>query len=296
MRLKVGILMGGLSEEKEVSILSGNAVAEACIKNKFSVKKILFDGLNSNLIKSASSVDIIFNALHGGAGENGKVQSFLKANNIKYTGSDEISSKLCMNKERTKQIAQIIGLKTPKWELVSNSSNIPQMDFPYVIKPNEQGSTVGLSIVENKTMLKKSIIQSFKFSKDVLAETFIKGRELAVSIFDDVALPIIEIIPSKKIYDYECKYTLGKSNYLCPANLNPKTDYNIKKDSELIFKELGCSGYGRADFLLDDNESYHFLEMNTLPGMTETSLFPKSAAAAGIKFEDLISKIIKKSL
>ena len=296
MQLKVGILMGGLSEEKEVSILSGNAVADACIKNNFSVKKILFEGENSNLIESASSVDIIFNALHGGAGENGKVQSFLKANNIKYTGSDEISSKLCMNKEKTKQIAQIIGLKTPKWELISDFSNIPQIDFPYVVKPNEQGSTVGLSIVKNEIMLKKSIIQSFKFSKDVLAETFIKGRELAVSIFDDAALPIIEIIPSKKIYDYECKYTLGKSNYICPANLNPITDYNIKKDSELIFKELGCTGYGRADFLLDDNETYHFLEMNTLPGMTETSLFPKSAAVAGIKFEDLISKIIKKSL
>ena len=296
MQLKVGILMGGFSEEKEISVLSGNAVADACIKNNFSVKKIIFEGKNTNLIKSAEEVDIIFNALHGGDGENGKVQSFLRANNIKYTGSDATSSKLCMNKEKTKRIVQTIGLKTPKWELISNSSNIPNINFPYIIKPNEQGSTVGLSIVENKSMLKKSIIQSLKFSKDVLAESYIKGRELAVSILDDSALPIIEIVPSKIIYDYECKYTPGKSSYLCPANLNPTVEYNIKKDSELIFKELGCSGYGRADFILDNNQNYHFLEMNTLPGMTETSLLPKSAAAAGISFDALISNIIKKSL
>ena len=296
MQLKVGVLMGGLSEEKEVSLASGNAVIDACMKNNFSVKKIFFEGENSSLIKSARNVDIIFNALHGGAGENGKVQSFLKANNIKFTGSDETSSKLCMNKEKAKSIAHMIGLRTPKWELVNDSSIIPKIDFPYIVKPNEQGSTVGLSIVENKGMIKKSIKQSLKFSKDVLVETYIAGRELAVSILDDCALPIIEIIPSKRIYDYECKYTPGKSNYLCPANLNPIVDYNIKKDSELIFKELGCSGYGRADFLLDDNDNYYFLEMNTLPGMTETSLLPKSAAVAGIPFKDLISKIIKKFL
>lgn len=296
MQLKVGILMGGLSQEKEVSISTGNAVANACVENDFLVEKITFQGINKNLIDCAKKVDVVFNALHGGSGENGEIQSFLKDNNIKYTGSDEFSSELCMNKNKSKQIAQTIGLKTPKWEMVKNSSNFTNMAFPYIVKPNEQGSTLGLSIVESKLMLKKAIAQSLKFSKEVLAESFISGRELAVSVLDNNVLPIIEIIPSKKIYDFECKYSPGKSKYICPADLNPLIDYNIKKDTELIFKELGCSSYGRADFLLDRYGDYYFLEMNTLPGMTETSLFPKSAKAAGISFKELISKIIKMSL
>jgi D-alanine-D-alanine ligase len=189
-----------------------------------------------------------------------------------------------------------MGLATPKWELMKSFSNAPQIDFPIIVKPNDQGSTLGLSIVEDEKFLKEALDRSFKFSKSIMMESYISGRELAVSILDEMALPIVEIIPSKKIYDYECKYTPGKSSYSCPAELNPIVDYHIKKDSELLFKHLGCKAYGRADFLLDENGNYYFLEMNTLPGMTRTSLFPKASKAAGISFNELILRIIKKSL
>jgi D-alanine-D-alanine ligase len=142
-------------------------------------------------------------------------------------------------------------------------------------------------------MVEDALDLAFNYSNNILIEEYIKGRELAVSIVGNDVFPIVEIIPSNKLYDYECKYVPGKSQYLCPADLDSVIDYNIKKDTAMIFEELGCSGYGRADFLLDEHGNYYFLEMNTLPGLTPTSLLPKSAAAAGITFKNLIKNIIE---
>lgn len=296
MPLKIGVLMGGVSEEKDVSLSSGFSVIKACERNGYKAKKIEFNGNFEEILPDAKRVDIVFNALHGGVGENGQIQSLLKKNKIKFTGSNEHASKLCMNKERSKIIAQILGMKTPSWETIDKKHLKPKLNLPYVIKPNEQGSTVGLSLVENQKMLKEALGLAFSYSDNILVEEYIKGRELAVSIVGNDVFPIIEVVPSKKLYDYECKYVLGKSQYLCPADLDSVTDYNIKRDTALIFEELGCFGYGRADFLLDDCGSYYFLEMNTLPGMTSTSLLPKSVATAGVSFEKLIKNIIEMGL
>ena len=293
MPLKIGVLMGGVSGEREVSFSSGASIIKACEENGYKAVRITFSGEFKDILTDVKSVDMVFNALHGGAGEDGQVQSWLKKNNIQFTGSGELASKICMNKERSKIIAQILGMKTPRWEIFNEKHPKPKLNFPYVIKPNEQGSTLGLSLVENENMVEEALKLAFNYSNNILVEEYIKGRELAVSIVGNDVFPIVEIVPSKKLYDYECKYVLGKSQYLCPANLDSMTDYNIKKDTAMIFEELGCYGYGRADFLLDEHGSYYFLEMNTLPGMTPTSLLPKSAAAAGLTFKKLIRNIIE---
>ena len=293
MRLKIGVLMGGLSEEREVSFSSGASIIKACEENGYKAVKIEFNGQFKDIITDVKSVDLVFIALHGGAGENGQVQSWLKKNNIKFTGSGEQASKICMNKNRSKVIAKILGIKTPRWEIFNDKYAKPKLKLPYVIKPNEQGSTFGLSLVDSQTKVEEALKLAFNYSSIILVEEYIKGRELAVSIVGNDIFPIIEIVPSNKLYDYECKYVPGKSQYICPADLDPLTDYNIKKDTAMIFEEFGCSGYGRADFILDEYGNYYFLEMNTLPGMTPTSLLPKSAAAARITFKELIKNIIE---
>ena len=296
MPLKIGVLIGGLSEEREVSFSSGASIIKACEENGYKAVKIEFTGQYKDLLTDVKSVDMVFNALHGGAGEDGQVQSWLKKNNIKFTGSGELASKICMNKDRSKTIAKILGMKTPRWEIFDEKYPKPKLKLPYVIKPNEQGSTVGLSLVENKDTVEEALGLAFTYSNNILIEEYINGRELAVSIVGNNVFPIVEIIPSNKLYDYECKYVPGKSQYLCPADLDPVIDYNIKKDTAMIFEEFGCCGYGRADFLLDEHGSYYFLEMNTLPGMTPTSLLPKSAAAAGVTFKKLIKNIIEMAI
>jgi D-alanine-D-alanine ligase len=293
MPLKIGVLMGGVSEEKEVSFSSGASIIKACEDIGYKTVKIEFHGVFKDILADVKSVDLVFNALHGGAGEDGQVQFWLKKNNIKFTGSGAQASKICMNKERSKIITKILGIKTPNWEIFDETFSKPKLKLPYVIKPNEQGSTVGLSLVESQDMVEDALDLAFNYSNNILIEEYIKGRELAVSIVGNDVFPIVEIIPSNKLYDYECKYVPGKSQYLCPADLDSVIDYNIKKDTAMIFEELGCSGYGRADFLLDEHGNYYFLEMNTLPGLTPTSLLPKSAAAAGITFKNLIKNIIE---
>ena len=292
MSLRIGVLMGGVSEEKEISLATGNAIIKACKFNGHIIKPIIFNGDYSQLLSLVDNVDIVFNALHGGIGENGEIQSWLKKNNIRYTGSEEFASKLCMNKAESKKTAKIIGLKTPKWEVLIDPSDRPKIDIPFVVKPNNQGSTVGLTIVEDEGSLDAAIDLAFKYSAEVLIEEFIAGRELTVSIVGEEIYPIVEIFPSNDFYDYECKYTPGKSRYTCPAEIEEQLEFHIKKDTELIFKELGCIGYGRADYLVDNDGDYYFLEMNTLPGMTVTSLLPKSANAFGLSFNELVERII----
>ena len=295
MSLKIGVLMGGASSERAVSINTGNAVISACNDLSYLTTKFIFKNNYEKLLDEFKKHDIIFNALHGGIGENGNIQSWLDKHQIRYTGSGPKSSKLCMDKAKSKKIAKVIGVKTADWELVNNPNTIPNLELPYVVKPNEQGSTFGISVVHNEREIRPAIKRALKYDFNVIVEKYIEGKELTLPIVGKKALPIIEIIPSHDFYDYECKYSEGLSHYECPANLNEIAAIKLKESTELLFKELGCNIYARADYIMDKEGVPYFLEMNTLPGMTSTSLLPKSALADGISFNQLIKNIIELS-
>ncbi len=296
MSLKIGVLMGGPSEEKNVSLSSGKAVADACRKNGFETTEFPFHFDYRKLLPDLKKQDVIFNALHGGIGENGKIQTWLNKNNIKNTGSGPESSALCMDKVKSKNIVKNNNIRTPIWEMLNSVNDRPTLPVPFVIKPNDQGSTVGLTIIHDESEIDAGITEAFEHSDLVMVEEYIHGRELTVTVLGEKAYPIVEIKPSHEFYDYECKYTPGMSQYICPADIPEELTKSIQNKTEIIFKALGCDVYARADYLLVENGKYYFLEMNTLPGMTSTSLVPKSINATGMSFEELIKTIIELSL
>ena len=297
--MKVSVLMGGTSAERGVSLKTGKAVTNACLELGYETKPVDFDGDFSSILNDLKYSDIVFNALHGTLGEDGTIQSWLDENNIYYTGSGTISSKLCMDKNESKKIIRGNSYLTPNWSYVESNNVkitdgiIKPVNFPCIVKPNAQGSTFGLSIASDISELIGAIKLAGKYDDAILIEEYIIGREITVGILDGKALPIIEIIPDHQLYDYECKYSPGMSQFVCPAKIEPKKEKQIKEESEKIFKLLGCSGYGRIDFLLDENGRHFFLELNTLPGMTSTSLLPIAAIEAGKSFAQLVDAIIR---
>ena len=296
MSLRVGVLMGGPSEEREVSIATGKAVIRACAENGYNATEFGFTNNYKKHLKKLKTQNIIFNALHGGIGENGKIQAWLDKNNIKYTGSGAFASSLCMDKAASKEIAKRNGIETPDWQLIQKANQEVKISLPFVVKPNDQGSTVGLSIVKNDKFIQPAIDKAFQHGDKVIIEQYISGRELTIPIIDEDAYPIVEISPTNNYYDYECKYTPGMSEYSCPANLDRNLVEKIESNTMVLFQNFDCSVYARADYILDKSGVPYFLEMNTLPGMTSTSLVPKSAYARGQSFKKLISNIIKLSL
>ena len=299
--MKVSVLMGGTSAERDVSLKTGEAVMNACLELGYDAVPVDFNGDYNLILNDLKYADMVFNALHGTIGEDGTIQSWLDKNNINYTGSGPNSSKLCMNKNESKKIIQKNNYFTPAWLLIDKSSMINfdkiinSIDFPCIVKPNAQGSTFGLSVANDKVELIEAIKLARRYDDKIIIEKYIVGREITVGVLGDLALPIVEIIPDHQLYDYECKYSPGMSQYLCPAKIDLKKEEQIKEHSEKIFKILGCSGYGRIDFLLDENGKHFFLELNTLPGMTSTSLLPIAADESGKSFIQLIDTIIKLS-
>ena len=289
---KIAVLMGGPGEEKDVSLKSGEAIKKALNHNGYDVTSIILDTKLEKLVKELLSVDLVFLGLHGNIGENGTIQGFLDALGIIYTGSGPLSSAICMDKNISKIIAKNNGIMTPKWKLCNTAIHDAKMNYPVIVKPNGQGSTVGLQIAHNESELKPALEYAFNYDNSVLVEEYIQGRELTVMLIDGKAQPVCEIIPSHEFYDYECKYTAGMSKYICPAEIDDNISNYVKKISENLFDLLKCENYSRADFRMDDQNKFWFLEMNTLPGMTDTSLAPISALAAGISFNELIDKIV----
>ena len=289
---KIAVLMGGPGEEKDVSLKSGQAIIKALNHNGYDVTSVILDTKLEKLVQELLSVDLVFLGLHGNIGENGTIQGFLDALGIIYTGSGPLSSAICMDKNISKIIAKNNGIMTPKWNLCNTAIHDAKMNYPVIVKPNGQGSTVGLQIAHNESELKPALEYAFNYDNSVLVEEYIQGRELTVMLIDGKAQPVCEIIPSHEFYDYECKYTAGMSKYICPAEIDDNISNYVKKISENLFDLLKCENYSRADFRMDDQNKFWFLEMNTLPGMTDTSLAPMSALAAGISFNELIDKIV----
>ena len=293
--------MGGASSEKNVSIKTGNAVINALSSIYKEVTPIVVtENQDLAFLDDIGSGDIIFNALHGGVGENGDLQSTLELKNISYTGSDSKASKICINKHLSKLVAQAEGICTPEWVLYKNKKNNHQklfnssskFSYPYIIKPNDEGSTMGLAKVEKESEVAAAISSSLEFSNEIIVEEYISGREITVGVLGNKPLPIVEIFPQKDFFDYECKYSEGMSNYVVPAKIDGKIASKIQDDALLIHEAIGCRHYSRVDFILDDSGQHYFLEINSLPGMTATSLLPMAAKEAGLGFDELIDLIL----
>ena len=303
----IAILFGGISSEREVSVNSALEIYNA-LPDFLNVNLIELNHLNfSSFINELDKDTLVFNALHGGEGENGQIQSYLSHHKIPYTGSDATASMLAMNKHFTKIIALENNILTPNWlsvnlndaddksKILSYKSN--KFKFPVVVKPNSQGSTLGLSIVDNVDGIKDAIDMASIYSDNIIVEKFICGRELTVGILGDKALDIVEIIPKSGFYDYESKYTKGQSDYICPAILDENLIAKIKENALRIHNALGCRHYSRVDFILCEKTGEpYMLEVNTLPGMSKTSLLPMSAKSKGISFKNLVKTIIRKAI
>ena len=300
-KLNISILYGGASTEYKISIQTGLAIAEA-IKDRYNLDMINLDSEIYNAPQLLVGSDLVFNALHGGDGENGSIQSFLDLHHIPYTGSGAKPCKIAMDKNITKLIAKSVDIQTPNWILLKRNQhtgmqlhyNQPsKFSYPYVVKPSSEGSTFGLTIAREESELEEAIGHASEYGDEILIEEFIPGRELTVGILGNKPLPIVEIKPSHDLYDYKCKYTEGMSEYFVPAELSDSLERSLSEDALKIYKTIGCRHYARADFRLNEAGKHYLLEINTLPGMTATSLLPKAAKAAGLEFPDLIDTIIK---
>ena len=297
--MKIGVLLGGNSAEREVSLASGKAISAACKELGHEVLDLDPEFDMKLLVPDLLTVDLVFNGLHGGDGENGVIPGFLQSLGVKYTGSRTEASAICMDKRISKALVHRKDLLTPNWVSLANNDLLPSvgdMVFPVVIKPNDQGSTIGLTVVKDESELDAAIELARQFANVVLIEEFIVGKEITVTVIGDKAYPIVEIVPSHGLYDYECKYNKGMTEYFCPAIIDKDLTKAIHESALKIHRLLGCRHYSRVDFRLDKNGKAWFLELNTLPGMTETSLVPKSAKASGLSFPELIQTIINEAL
>ena len=290
---KIAVLFGGNSSEKEVSLHTGLAVVEA-IKNQYHVEGINVGSDYTSLHEKLLDTDVVFVALHGGYGEDGRLQKYFEKHNIKYTGSNSAASHIAMDKHRTKLIAKENGVPVLNWMILEdkNDYSLDNLKFPLIIKPNDGGSTIGLYYCQDLNDFKNNIQKSFKQSEIVMIEEYIKARELSVPILDGQVLPIIEIFPKGFLYDYDSKYKADGSGYEVPAQLNDSISRKLADHALLIYNKIGCRHYARVDFLLSNN-SHYLLEINTLPGLTATSLLPKSASKIGLSYKNLVEKIIE---
>jgi D-alanine-D-alanine ligase len=261
-------------------------------------------------------VDLVFIGLHGGAGEDGTIQALLNLAGKKYTGSGVLASALAMNKGFAKNILRDKGIPTPDWEMIiikpkddidktlgeiikrymEPKAGDATIKFPLIVKPNNSGSTIGLTLVKKVSELAAAVRKSAEISAEILIEEYIKGREITAAVLNGEPLPLVEIIPTNELYDYQCKYTKGKSRYVCPAEISSGAAAEIGELARLAYDTIGCAGLARIDFILGDNGKPYFLEVNTLPGMTELSLAPMAAKAAGIDFDNLVARICASAL
>jgi len=305
--LKICILYGGTSTEREVSLNTGKSIYNA-ICDDYVIVMHDWNGDYQLMYDVVKGVDLVFIALHGGDGEDGTVQKYLESKRIKFTGSSSLASKKAMDKNISKLLCVKQDIPTPNWIMIKRSENIKFDDLikplrvqsadsifeSVVVKPNNEGSSIGVSILSwSNPDRKKVIADAIVQNKSIMIESFIDGRELTVSILDNKVLPIVEIIPRGNYYDYKCKYTKFQSDYVVPAEIDEKIQKLLSSYSLKIHKLIGCGAYSRSDFRLSKDGKIYFLEINTLPGFTDTSLFPKSAKAAGLKYKDLIKKIIE---
>ncbi len=291
--MKVGVIFGGVSKEREISIKTGKAIVNALRELGYNVVEI---EANEDIVKRIleSNIDVAFIALHGRLGEDGTVQGLLELLRIPYTGSSCLASAIGMDKIITKKIWISEGIKTPPFQVLNNPAEIRKIDFPIVVKPPCEGSTIGINIVRSEEEYKSALEEAFNLGNKVLLEKYIKGNEYTVSILDGKAYTPIEIKPASGFYDYRSKYTKGATEYIIPPNCSKEKQLLMMEEAIKAYNAIGCSGAARVDFIMNlEDDLPYALEINTIPGMTETSLLPKAMAYHGIDFKSLVEKIIK---
>ena len=289
----IAVLMGGYSTEREISLMSGKAVYKALLKNN--VECFSFDLTEDNLEKLwIKEFDKVFIVLHGRGGEDGYIQSLLDKRKIPFTGSGVESSNLCMNKAHTKDVWLKHELPLSPSIVATQGKPIDPIDFPlpWAVKPTMEGSSIGITKVENKNELDMALELAWQYNDEALIEHWIEGDEYTVTILGNQALPSIKIISDHDFYDYDSKYFSNKTEYLCPSDLSEQQEKNIRTIAMKAFNLTGASGWSRVDFILDKDKNPYLLEINTVPGMTSHSLVPMAAKAAGMNFEQLVLKIL----
>lgn len=344
--MKIVVLAGGLSDERNVSLSSGTLVTEALRRRGHSVALVdLYMGLEGyddkldalfdapvpeawkkvtrqapdlkevkaarqwksesyfgiGVLELCQMADIVFLALHGSCGEDGRIQAALEAFGIPFTGANYLSSAIAMDKDLTKRLVAPLGVQTPSWRKVTyQAEEIPTLvegtALPVVVKPLMGGSSIGVSIAHSREELTRALEQCLSFGGTVVLEQYVSGREIQVGYLVDRALPSIEIIPQSGFYDYENKYQPGAAEEITPAPISPELEERLARDTKTVFEALGLSVYSRADYIVDEAGTPWFLEINTLPGMTPTSLLPQEAAVVGISYEELCEIIVQTSL
>lgn len=291
---RIGVLMGGLSREREISLRSGRAVAAALKSRGYAVAEIDV-GRDVAAKLAQEKIELAVILLHGRWGEDGTLQGMLEVMGIPYSGSSPLASAMAMNKDLTKRVVVQAGIKTPLWKAVRSEERASCSESPFplpvIVKPNREGSTLGCSIVRRSSEWHPALQQAAEHDDLILVEEYIEGTEVTVGLIDGKALPVLEIVPKSGFYDYHSKYTQGVTEYIVPARIPEPSRQEVAKLGERIFALLGMAGVARADFMW--RESPYFLEINSVPGMTETSLVPKAAQAAGISFAELCERMVK---
>ncbi len=330
--MKVAVLMGGTSAEREISLRTGRGMVQAL--TSLGHEPLAIDAADGRLVAagdlprleaeagaaaaagtlvpgtptglaradSLNAADVVLIALHGGAGENGTLQALLELAGKPYTGSGVLASALAMNKAMSKRVFVQAGIATPRWFLVAAGAGPDAVDaaalggFPIVVKPNEEGSTVGLTIVPDEAGIGPALRLAADYGRETLVEEYIDGRELTVAVLGREPLPIVEIRPKSGFYDYAAKYTAGASEYFCPADLPASLAAEVSELGRRAAEVLGCAGISRVDFRLDAASRPYCLEVNTIPGMTPTSLVPMAAKAAGLSYDQVVQRMLDLAL
>jgi len=296
--------MGGPSTEREVSLNTGGAILAALQEKGYQAIGMELAPCQFVEQIKAEKIDVVFNAVHGKFGEDGTIQGVLELLGIPYTGSGMLASAVAMDKVISKRLVMTDGIPTPRSLFFARTTEIREVlaeicqhfSLPVVVKAASQGSSIGVSIVSDEGLLEAAVKESFGYSEQIIVEEFIKGKELTVAVIGDQtvqALPVIEIVPHSGRYDYRSKYTKGCTDYIVPAQLESKATEQIQSLAVKAFRLFGCRGVARVDFMMNEAGQPYVLEINTIPGMTATSLVPKAAAATGLSFPDLCERILK---
>lgn len=297
--MKVGVIMGGISSEREISLKSGESIIQNIDNSKYDVVPIVIDK-KEDIVNKVSGIDFALLALHGQFGEDGTVQSVLQTLGIPYSGCGPLSSAACMDKDMTKSLLKAAGIRTAKWINLKkgeeiNYEEITKIGYPVVVKPTHGGSSVATFIIKEEKEIAHAVEEAFKWDSEVMIEEFIKGDEITCPVMDGEMFPVVAIKPHAEFFDYTAKYADGGSDEFV-IELEESLHKEVEKMALATYEALKCAVYARVDMIITEDGTPYILEVNTLPGMTKASLFPKSAAGKGIDFAGLIDLIIEKSL
>lgn len=297
--MKIGVVMGGISSEREISLQSGNSIVENIDKNKYEVIPVVIDK-KEDIIEKVKGIDFALLALHGQFGEDGTVQAVLQTLGIPYSGCGPLSSAACMDKDVTKSLLKSAGVRTAPWLNIKsideiNYEAIKEMGYPVVVKPTHGGSSVATFIIKEEDDILEAVKSGFEWDTEVMIEKFIKGDEITCPIFDNEMFPVIAIKPNAEFFDFTAKYQDGGAEEVV-VNLEENLHEEVERMALETYRALKCSVYSRVDMIITEEGVPYVLEVNTLPGMTKNSLFPKSAAGKNISFSGLLDMIIEQSL